>query len=68
MDMSELAGDYLVDPKEGMKNLTATALWLDPQDADAWHNKGVALNLLNRAAEASVALARAEELDLAGES
>ena len=30
MDMSELAEDYLVDPKEGMKNLTATALWLEP--------------------------------------
>jgi hypothetical protein len=44
------------------------AIEIEPQGTVFWFNKGVALNLLNRTAEADVALAMAGELDLAGES
>jgi Flp pilus assembly protein TadD len=40
------------------------AIRLDPQNADAWNDKGYALELLNKTTEADVAYAKANELYL----
>jgi Flp pilus assembly protein TadD len=42
------------------------ALEIDPQSAIAWHNKGVALKLLGRDAEARFAFACAGRLGMLG--
>ena len=42
------------------------ALALDPNDADAWNNKGIVLRALGRTAEAEAAAKRAKELGWAG--
>ena len=39
------------------------ALALDPRNAGAWHNYGIALHHLGREQEAAAAWARAQELD-----
>jgi Flp pilus assembly protein TadD len=42
------------------------AIEIDPQLAEAWTNKGVALQQLGRTADADAAFARAEELGYPG--
>ena len=42
------------------------AIELDPHYVDAWYQKHLALNDLNRKAEADVALAKARELGFKG--
>jgi len=37
---------------------------LAPEDADAWNNKGIALEALGRTSEANAACAKAQELGL----
>ncbi|WP_348303816.1 hypothetical protein [Methanothrix sp.] len=45
------------------KHLPTLAISIDPQYADAWYNKDVALKALGRTSEADAAFAKAEELE-----
>jgi Flp pilus assembly protein TadD len=42
------------------------AIRLDPNDAAAWNNKGVALEALGKTTEANAAFAKAQELGYEG--
>jgi Flp pilus assembly protein TadD len=42
------------------------AIRIDPKSADAWHSKGIALEMLNRYSEANITYAKSKELDYNG--